>query len=38
MVFTNDFLFPVSELGFWNNLCHWVRVLDSIGFYMCIVL
>jgi hypothetical protein len=38
MVFADGFLFPVKELGFWNNLGHWVRVLDAAGSYMYIVL
>jgi hypothetical protein len=38
MVFSNGFLFPVKELGFWTNLGHWVRVLDAAGSYMYIVL
>ena len=38
MVFSNGFLFPVKELGFWTNPGHWVRVLDAAGSYMYIVL
>ena len=38
MVFADDFLFPVKELGFWTNPGHWVRVLDAAGSYMYIVL
>jgi hypothetical protein len=36
--FLDGFLFPVKELGFLNNLGHWVRVLDAPGSYMYIVL
>jgi hypothetical protein len=36
--FADGFLFPVKELGFWNNPSHWVRVLDAAGSYMYIVL
>jgi hypothetical protein len=36
--FADGFLFPVKELGFWTNPGHWVRVLDSAGSYMYIVL
>jgi hypothetical protein len=36
--FADGFLFPVKELGFWNNPGHWVRVLDVAGSYMYIVL
>jgi hypothetical protein len=38
MVFSDGFLFPVKELGFWTNPGHWVRVLDAAGSYMYIVL
>jgi hypothetical protein len=38
MVFADGFLFLVKELGFWTNPGHWVRVLDSTGSYMYIVL
>jgi len=38
MVFVDDFLFLVKELGFLTNPGHWVRVLDVIGSYMYIVL
>jgi hypothetical protein len=36
--FSDGFLFPVKELGFWTNPDHWVRVLDVTGSYMYIVL
>jgi hypothetical protein len=36
--FSDGFLFPVKELGFWTNPGHWVRVLDAAGSYMYIVL
>jgi hypothetical protein len=36
--FSDGFLFPVKELGFWTNPGHWVRVLDATGSYMYIVL
>jgi hypothetical protein len=36
--FADGFLFLVKELGFWTNPGHWVRVLDSTGSYMYIVL
>ena len=38
MVFADGFLFPVKELGLWNNPSHWVRVLDAARSYMYIVL
>jgi hypothetical protein len=38
MVFSDGFLFPVKELGFWTNLGHWVRALDAAGSYMYILL
>jgi hypothetical protein len=38
MVFFDGFLVPVKELGFWTNPGHWVRVLDTAGSYMYIVL
>jgi hypothetical protein len=38
MVFVDGFLFSVKELGLLTNPGHWVRVLDSIGSYMYIVL
>jgi hypothetical protein len=37
-IFADGVLFPVKELGFWTNPCHWVRVLDAAGSYMYIVL
>jgi hypothetical protein len=36
--FADGFLFPVKELGLLTNPGHWVRVLDTIGSYMYIVL
>ena len=36
--FSDGFLFPIKELGFWTNPGHWVRVLDVAGSYMYIVL
>jgi hypothetical protein len=36
--FSDGFLFPVKELGFLTNTCHWNRVLDVVGSYMYIVL
>jgi hypothetical protein len=36
--FSDGFLFPIKELGFWTNPGHWVRVLDVVGSYMYIVL
>ena len=36
--FVDGFLFPVKELGFWNNPGHWVRVLNSDGPYMYFLL
>jgi hypothetical protein len=38
MVFVDDFLFSVKELGFWTNPGHWVRVLDVASSFMYIVL
>jgi hypothetical protein len=38
MVFVYGFLFPIKELGLLTNLGHWVRVLDTTGSYMYIVL
>jgi hypothetical protein len=38
MVFADDFLFSVKELGSLTNLGHWVRVLDVVDYYMCIEL
>jgi hypothetical protein len=38
MVFVNEFLFPIKELGLLTNPIHWVRVLDAAGSYMYIVL
>jgi hypothetical protein len=32
MVFADGFLFPIKELGFWTNLGHWFRVLDTHWF------
>jgi hypothetical protein len=36
--FSDDFLFPVKELGLLANPGHWFRVLDATGSYMYIVL
>jgi hypothetical protein len=36
--FADGFLFPVKELWLLTNPGHWVRVLDSVGSYMYIVL
>jgi hypothetical protein len=36
--FANGFLFPVKELRFLTNPGHWVRVLDTAGSYIYIVL
>jgi hypothetical protein len=36
--FTDGFLFPVKELGLLTNPGHWIRVLDTSGSYMYIVL
>jgi hypothetical protein len=38
MFFVDGFLFLVKELGLLTNPGHWVRVLDSAGSYMYIVL
>jgi hypothetical protein len=38
MVISGGFLFPVKELGFLSNPGHWIRVFDSIGSYMFILL
>jgi hypothetical protein len=37
IVFVNDILFSVKELGFLTNLAHWVRVLDAVGSHMYIL-
>ena len=36
--FADGFLFPVKELGLLTNPGHWVRVFDTVGSYMYIIL
>jgi hypothetical protein len=38
MVFADGFLFPVKELGLLTNTGYWIRVLDTTGSYMYVVL
>jgi hypothetical protein len=36
--FTDGFLFSFNKIGLLTNPIHWIRVLDSVGSYMYIVL